>query len=109
MGSDAICGGGHTSHFWTLKEIKEHEPCLDCYCGVPFKRVGAKEYRYYSCPTPVGERCKKHNVIHKSGSGIWKLEEDFVVCCYPSCDTIKTGSNLQPYWLCNEHKVKGVR
>jgi len=35
----SICGGGHLARVWSQKEIDEHikEPCIDCYCGIPFK------------------------------------------------------------------------
>lgn len=34
-----ICGGQHLSKIWTKKEINDHlkDPCIDCYCGIPFK------------------------------------------------------------------------
>lgn len=65
MCGDAICGGGHRSHEWTPKEIHEHEPCIDCYCGIPFKRKGDVNYKYNSCTQPIGEFCKKHQLRHR--------------------------------------------
>lgn len=63
--SDAICGGGHRSHEWSDEEIKEHSVCIDCYCGISFKREGDIEYKYYSCTNPIGTFCKKHGVTHR--------------------------------------------
>ena len=36
----SICGGQHQSKIWTKDEIHKHifEPCIDCYCDIPFKR-----------------------------------------------------------------------
>ena len=36
----SICGGQHLSKCWTHKEILKHlkDPCIDCYCGIPFKK-----------------------------------------------------------------------
>jgi hypothetical protein len=39
--TDVICGGQHQSKEWTKAEIIEHlknNPCIDCYCDIPFKR-----------------------------------------------------------------------
>lgn len=36
----SLCGGQHKSKAWTKDEIREHikEPCIDCYCGISFKK-----------------------------------------------------------------------
>jgi len=37
-----VCGGQHLSKEWTEEEIREHlkDPCIDCYCGIPFNKGG---------------------------------------------------------------------
>lgn len=37
----SICGGQHKSKSWTKEEISEHilDPCIDCYCGIGFKKA----------------------------------------------------------------------
>jgi hypothetical protein len=42
----AICGGAHQSRYWTRKEIMKHldNTCIDCYCGIPFKKKKRKSH-----------------------------------------------------------------
>ena len=34
----AICGGQHQSKEWDDADVIDHEVCVDCYCGIPFRR-----------------------------------------------------------------------
>jgi len=42
----SLCCGNHQRKTWTTDEIFDHmlnEPCIDCYCGIPFKKIKDKK------------------------------------------------------------------